>query len=110
MYLNDVHILQYVLFGIIGAIIGQFMDWCSIRMPEHKKVFTKDIITEYKRNFKPNFILIAIIAIMYMLLVYKFGIAKDFMHNLTLLKFLILVPMLVCIFKIDYKHLIIPIE
>ena len=46
----------------------------------------------------------SVIAVIYMLLVYKFGIAKDFMHNLTLIKFLILVPMLVCIFKIDYKN------
>jgi len=104
MYLNDVHIMQYVLFGIVGAIIGQFMDWCAIRMPEYKKVFTKDIL----KNLKPNYILMAIVAIMYMLLVYKFGIAEDFMHNLTLIKFLILVPMLVSIFVIDYKHLIIP--
>jgi len=108
MYLNDVHIMQYVLFGIIGAIIGQFMDWCSIRLPEYKKVFTKEIVTEYRKKFKPNFILISIVAVMYMLLVYKFGIAEDFMQNLTLIKFLILVPMLVSIFVIDYRHLIIP--
>ena len=56
MYFNDVHILQYVLFGILGAIVGQFMDWCVQRMPEYKKVFTKDIITEYKKSFKPNYI------------------------------------------------------
>lgn len=108
MYLNDVHILVYVLFGIIGAIIGQFMDWCAGRMPEYKKVFTKDIIKEYKYKFKPNYILMITVAIMYMLLVYKFGIAEDFMQNITLIKFLILVPILVCIFVIDYKHLIIP--
>ena len=59
-------------------------------------------------KFKPNFILISIVAVMYMLIVYKFGIAKDFMQNITLIKYLILVPMLVSIFVIDYKHLIIP--
>jgi len=108
MYLNDVHILQYVLFGIIGAVVGQFMDWCSIRLPEYKKVFSKDIVKEYKIKFKPNYILMAIVAIMYIGLVYKFGIAEGLMANITLIKFLILVPMLVCIFVIDYKHLIIP--
>jgi len=108
MYFNDVHIMQYILFGILGAAVGQFMDWCANRLPEYKKVFSKDIVKEYKKKLKPNYILMVVVAVMYIALVYKFGIAEDFMHNITLLKFLILVPMLVCIFVIDYKHLIIP--
>lgn len=42
MYINDTHILIYVIFGIIGFISGQFIDWCNKRMPEYKKVFSKD--------------------------------------------------------------------
>lgn len=50
MYINDTHILIYVIFGIIGFISGQFIDWCNKRMPEYKKVFSKDFFIEYKKN------------------------------------------------------------
>ena len=29
MYFNDVHILYYVLFILVGGIIGQFIDYTS---------------------------------------------------------------------------------
>ena len=108
MYFNNVHILVYVVIAIAGFFVGKFANWCNYRLPEYKKVFSKDIVKEYKKKLKPNYILMVVVAVMYIALVYKFGIAEDFMHNITLLKFLILVPMLVCIFVIDYKHLIIP--
>lgn len=41
MYINDLHILTYVIAGIIGLIIGQFIDWCNLRLPEYKKFFQK---------------------------------------------------------------------
>lgn len=47
MYINDTHILIYVIAGIIGLIVGQFIDWCNKRMPDYKKVFIKDFFKEY---------------------------------------------------------------
>ncbi len=108
MYFNNVHILYYVVVGIVGLIIGQFMDWCNHRLPEHKKVFSKDFIKELKQNFKPNYLLMLLTAVFYASLLYRFGIQNSFVQNIDLLKYLILTPMLLSVFVIDYHHQIIP--
>ena len=53
MYLNNIHILYYALYCVLGAISGQIASWCIKRMPEHKKVISVDFFKE----FKPNYIL-----------------------------------------------------
>lgn len=108
MYINDTNIGFYILALIIGVVVGQFVDWMNTRLPEYKKVFTKEIFKEYKMNFKPNYILMAITAVIYIILVYVFGIQKNFIENLTLIKYLILTPMLLSAFVIDYRLQIIP--
>lgn len=104
MYIKDVHILYYVLFGIIGMIIGQFIDLCNIRLPEKKKVFTLENIKKIKLNYP----LMLLNAGIYLLLLYTYGIKKNFSDNLYLIKFLILSPMLLSAFYIDYRYHIIP--
>ena len=108
MYLNDVHIVYYVVSTIIGLFVGQIVDWANKRLPEYKKVFSKDIISEYKMNFKPNYILILLIAIIYISLVYIYGIQDTLIANLDLIKFMVLTPMLLSAFIIDYRLQIIP--
>ena len=68
MYINDLHILTYVVAGIIGLFIGQFVDWCSLRMPEYKKVFSRDFFKEYLKNTKPKYLLMVIVAVAYVAL------------------------------------------
>ena len=104
MYINNVHILYYVLFGIIGMIVGQFVDWCNKRLPAKKKVFTLDFFRELKINYP----LMIINAVIYILILYTYGIQKGFSNNINLYKFLILSPMLLSAFCIDYKLHIIP--
>ena len=108
MYINDVHIAYYVLAVIIGLFVGEFINWMNKRLPEYKSVFSKDFLIEHKMNFKPNYILMILTAIIYVALVYKFGIQKTIIGNLDLLKFIILTPMLLSAFCIDYKLQIIP--
>ena len=43
MYINDTHILVYVIIGLAGILVGQFIDWCNKRMSDYKKVFSKEI-------------------------------------------------------------------
>jgi len=57
MYINDIHILFYLCFGVIGMIVGQFIDWCSIRLPEHKHIFSKDFWDIYIKNFKTKILI-----------------------------------------------------
>ena len=108
MYFNDVHIAYYLVAAILGLLVGQGIDWANKRLPEYKKVFTKEIAKEYKNNFKPNYILMILTAIIYISLIYVFGISDKFIENLDLIKFIILTPMLLSAFVIDYKYQIIP--
>ena len=108
MYFNDVHIAYYVVATIIGLIVGQLTDWANKRLPEYKSVISKDIINEYKINFKPNYILMLLTAIIYVTLIYICGIKDTIVANLDLIKYFILTPMLLSAFVIDFKLQIIP--
>ena len=108
MYFNDVHIVYYVIAAIAGLFIGEFVSWMNKRLPEYQSVFSKDFIIEHKMNFRPNYILMLITATIYVTLVYKFGIQNTIIANLDLIKFMILTPMLLSAFIIDFKLQIIP--
>ena len=89
-------------------MIGELVNWMNKRLPDEKPVFTKGALKEYKKEFKPNYILMILTAVIYVGLLYKFGINKTFIENLDLIKYLILTPMLLSAFVIDYKLQIIP--
>ena len=108
MYINDVHIAYYLVAAILGLIVGELVNWANKRLPEYKKVISKDIITEYKMNFKPNYILMLLTAVIYVSLIYVYGIQETLIANFDLIKFMILTPMLLSAFVIDYKLQIIP--
>lgn len=108
MFFNDVHIMIYVAFGILGLIVGNILPHINKSLTEHKKVFTKDFFKDYPKNFKPHYIHMLLIAIIYILLLYKFGLKPDFIQNLDLIKYMILTPMLFSVAVIDFKNSIIP--
>lgn len=108
MYINDTNIVFYLLASIIGLAVGQLVDWMNERLTENKKVFSTDIFRKYKIEFKPNYIFMLITMIIYIGLVYKFGIQNSFIGNLNLIKYVILTPMLLSVLVIDYKKQIIP--
>lgn len=108
MYISDTNIGFYIVAAIVGLIVGQFVDWMNTRLPEYKKVFTREIFTEYRINFKPNYILMLLTSAIYVLLIYRYGIHDSFIENLNLIKYLILTPMLLSAFVIDYRLQIIP--
>jgi len=102
MYINEIHILWYVFFGMIGLVVGQLIDWCNIRLSEYKKVFSRDFFKEYLKNCSPKYLLMVIVAISYVMLLYSLG------FSISTLKFAFLIPMLISAFIIDYKLQIIP--
>lgn len=102
MYINDIHILLYVLLAFLGGIIGQFIDYINITFLNERKILSKNSLEEYKKTFKINYKIIAINIISYIALLYKFDISFD------LLRFAILTPMLISAFVVDYKIQIIP--
>lgn len=109
MYFNDVHILIYVAIAIIGFFTGKFVNWCNYRLPKYQKVFSKDIFkTKELEGYKPNLLLSLVTMFIYITLLYVLGIEKTFLGNLELIKYLILTPMILSAFIIDYRLQIIP--
>lgn len=105
---NNVHILVYVVFGIIALFVGKLVAWMNVRLPEEKKVLSKEFFAANKEGIEKSYINMIIMVILYIALLNKFGIGDTFMQNLDLIKFMILMPMLVSSFLIDLKHRIIP--
>ena len=108
MYINDTYIGFYLLVSIIGLFIGQFVDWINKRLIENKKIISKEIFRSHKINFKPNYILMIVTSIIYIMLIYKYGIKDTIIENLNLIKYMILTPLLLSVLVIDYKKQIIP--
>lgn len=108
MYINETYIGYYAISAILGILVGLLIDWMNTRLSDGKRVFSKDIINEYFVDFKPKYIFIAIMSIIYITLVYHYGVNDNFIANLDLIKFMILTPMLLSAFIIDYKLQIIP--
>lgn len=108
MYINDIHIMYYIVVGMIGLLVGQFIDWCNIRLPEYKKIFSKEFFTNYLRHFRINYVLSFGTAILYIALLYFIGWQPNILDQLDLLKYMILTPMLLSAFVIDLKFQIIP--
>lgn len=108
MYINDVNIIYYIIVGLLGLLVGQFVDWCNIRLPEYKKVFSKEFFTEYMRNLTPKYILMFLTAIIYIAILYFVGWKDNIIYKLDLIKYMLLTPMLLSAFMIDWKLQIIP--
>jgi len=109
MYFNNVHILVYLIIAVVGFFIGKFVNWCNFRLPQYKKIFSRDIFrTKELEGYRTNLLLSLITMLIYIILLYALGIQKTFLGNLNLIKGVILTPMLLSAFIIDYKLQIIP--
>lgn len=104
MFINDIHIFWYVGIGILGLLIGRFLGLVNTNLPEHKKIFSMPIIKDYIKNTNTDYIMMIVISVLYILLLLTIGIED----KLKLIQFLLLTPMLVSAFCIDYKLQIIP--
>ncbi len=102
MYINNIHILYYFFIGLLGIAVGQFMSWANQRLENHNPIICKEFFKVYLTNMKLNIGLMLTTAIIYIILLYFFGWSID------LLEFLILAPMFIAVFIIDYKKQIIP--
>ena len=108
MYLNNINIMYYVLVGVLGLFVGQIIDWLNLRLPEHKKIFSKEFFTMYLKHSKSKYILAIITAIVYMLLLCFLGWQNNIIYKIELIKYIILAPLLISAFIIDLKLQIIP--
>ena len=108
MYINNINIMFYILIGLVGLIVGLFVDWCNQRLPEYKKVFSRDFYKIYLKNAKPKYGLMVTMAVIYILILLSVGWQNTAIAQLQLAKFLILAPMILSALMIDWKLQIIP--
>ena len=108
MYINDVHIAYYFVAAILGLFVGEAVSWANKRLPDYKKFLSREFFAEKRLDFKPNYILMLLTALIYVTLIYVLGIKDTLISNLDLIKYLILTPMLLSVFVIDFKQQIIP--
>lgn len=103
MYINDVSIFAYMVAAILGAASGQISDLLNYLLPKHKKIFSLTNLKEYFKTFSPKYILMLISALIYMVILYKYGA-----NDVNTIKYMVLTPLLISAFYIDYKLQIIP--
>ncbi len=108
MYFNNVSIVYYLIIGLVGLMLGKFVAFCNMKFGAEEKISFKEFFKSLKTIYEKQYITMFILAAIYILLLYKFGIKDTFFKNLDLIKFLILSPMLLSAFMVDLKHRIIP--
>lgn len=104
MYINDTNIFLYVAIGILGLIVGKFVELVVTNLPEHKKIFSIEVIKEYLKTYKTQYFLIIVISLIYINILLLNG-TKDI---IKLIQYIVLTPMLISAFYIDCKKQIIP--
>lgn len=104
MFIEDIHIFWYVGFGLLGLLVGRLLGLVNQNLSEHKKIFSEGIVKDYLKNTNPQYFVMILVSILYIALLRIVGIDDQ----LKFLQFLILIPMLVSAFLIDYKLQIIP--
>lgn len=104
MFINDIHIFWYVGIGLLGFILGRFLDLVNCNLQQHKAIFSVDVFKTYLKTSKTNYVHMFIMCGLYILLLYILG----FNDILMLIEYLILTPLLLCCFCIDCKSQIIP--
>lgn len=103
MYINDVNIFVYVTVAILGAIVGQFTDFLNYILPKHESILSIKSLKEYIKEIKPKYLLMVINIFVYLGIVYIYGI-----RSVNAIEYMILTPLLISAFCIDYKMQIIP--
>ncbi|MBO5348602.1 MAG: prepilin peptidase [Clostridia bacterium] len=103
MYINDVNIIVYVIAAILGAVAGQFSDLLNFLLPKHKQLLSIKNIKEYIKNTRPKYLLMVIHILIYIGILYRYGI-----NDVNTIKYMVLTPLIISAFYIDYKMQIIP--
>ena len=104
MFIKNIHIFWYVGIGILGLIVGRLIDLANQNLPEHRKIFDIESVKDYLKNTNANYSIMIITCFIYLGLLVVIGM-EDIIE---LIQFLVLTPMLISAFCIDYKLQIIP--
>lgn len=103
MYINDVNIIAYVIVAILGAVAGEITDVLNYFLPKHKKILSKTNFKEYLNTATPKYLLMVIHIFCYIGILLRYGTG-----DINAVKYMILTPMIISAFCIDFKRQIIP--
>lgn len=103
MYINDINIIAYVIVAILGAIAGEVTDVLNYFLSKHKKIFSKENFKEYLHSATPKYLLMVIHILLYIVILCRYGTS-----DINTIKYMVLTPLIVSAFYIDYKKQIIP--
>lgn len=104
MFIEDIHIFWYVGIGLLGLIVGRLIGLVNKNLPEKKEIFSTNVIKEYIKTTNANYSLMLVTCVIYIALLRIIGMGDE----IELLQYLVLIPMLISVFCIDYKLQIIP--
>lgn len=108
MYFNDIHILIYLAVGFMALVVGEIIGLVNERLMNNEKVFEKGSLKKFKREFVPHYRLMILMFCLYVGILYSCGIKKNWHSNIELVSYYVLLPLLICIFRLDLKKQIIP--
>lgn len=104
MFIKDINIFWYIGIGLLGLLVGQFIGVVNYSLPEHKKIFSKENLKNSLHILKSNYFINLITCFIYLMLMFFIGMGDW----VKLIEYLILSPMLILAFTIDYRLQIIP--
>lgn len=104
MFIGNIQIFWYVGIGILGLVVGRLITLANQNLPEHKRIFDSQIIKEYIKTSNTNYLIMILTSVLYIALLRVIGMDD----KVELIQFLVLTPMLISAFCIDYKLQIIP--
>ena len=104
MFIKDINIFWYIGIGLLGLLVGQFLGVINYSLTEHKKIFSVENLKKSLQILKSNYYINLIMCFIYLMILFFIG-ASDWVK---VLEYVILSPMLVSAFVIDYKLQIIP--
>lgn len=104
MFIDDIHIFWYVGIGLLGLIVGRVIGLLNHNLPEHKEIFSIQAIKEYIKDSNANYSIMVTTSVIYIALLRMIGLSD----KIELIQFLVLTPLLISAFCIDYKMQIIP--
>ena len=108
MYFNNIHILFYLLIGLLGCIVGQILGMVNERLIKHERIFEKGSLKKFKIEYEAHYGFMTLMFIFYALILFTCGIDNSAHSIIKLVSYLILAPMLLSAFVIDFKEQIIP--
>lgn len=108
MYFNNIHILVYLVVGLIGCVVGELVGLFSERLFNNEKIIEKGTFRKFKIEFVPHYMLMTLMFVLNIVLLYACGLDGTWHSIIKLVGYYLLMPMLICAFIIDWKKQIIP--